>query len=377
MKIRFYLTLAILFITFNCFANKERIDSSAYIKKSVAELQDSLTSVNKQLADIRHTVEISQNDISSTNSSLSNIIASIGITLALAAIIIGFIAWFVNKRADKAAKTLEEIDLKVSEVRGILAKTDAIKTDVEILSDKVKNNISQLYQDLQDEELRNIFDIIIKHPQYFDIYLPLLRTRHKINKKFIPLIAQVVDSLSQGQKQEFYKLLVSIFGDYIILEQSQILAVYIKDPYSFVFFTDKDVDYAIKILSEKYKTIGLTADEDLFIALKILPEARQFSFYHKNLRYEKILSTFGLAYWLRFEKPNLELDVLKKHIESFFNSNPFRYKKNEIGIAYQEFLAYLKDRNVTYNFNKNLDEDIIFEEFIKYSINPHFFVQDM
>ncbi|GAA4907116.1 hypothetical protein GCM10023313_07370 [Mucilaginibacter defluvii] len=319
------------------------------------------------MAELKHSVEIAQNDISSNSSSVANVLASAGITLGIIALSLTGLGFWISNRAT----TVQNILTQVNEA---LSKTEKVKVDVQNLSNKMQDNLSQLFKDLQDEELKSILNLILKNPSHFNLYFPFINAKETAPKNQLQLFIDVLDSVDIGDKNIVYHLITKFYQPSIFLENENLLKVIMKTPDLIYTLSTSDeiLDYTLDVLSIRYKERGLTQDEDRFVKHYFIPFARQNSFTVPNPFYIKIIEKFSIEYYLKHEKPNLTINDLNRLIVTFLSIEPLKYSNTQQYMAYNAFKQYLVENN--YNFKINAyDDDPIAPEFFNYLTDRRFF----
>ncbi|MDN3583784.1 hypothetical protein [Mucilaginibacter flavus] len=179
---KYLLSLILFAISMSVFANgNTKIDSLKILIKQNSDLNNEIQKNRNEIEYTKSLVQVGNGTISnqlsssqSTLSALSTIFSIIGILLAVA---IPSVGWYITKLANRVTKNLAEANQILQTLTKLKTEVKEIEVSVSETQSLIQNNLSALYQSLQDEEITAIFrrlddvpeDIVHFFPQFTTI----------------------------------------------------------------------------------------------------------------------------------------------------------------------------------------------------------------
>jgi hypothetical protein len=153
-------------------------------------------------------IEFQQQMIQTSFSSISNSLTMINVFFSIVALFGIVLAAYITFLTNKMAKSYQN-------AQDLLKKSEAIKVQVDQLNEMIKNNFSELYKLIKEEETRYIIKRLKKEPKDITNLANALGSR-ELSKDYYPDLRACYVSFKQGSEDNRYRnpYIILIFQHY-------------------------------------------------------------------------------------------------------------------------------------------------------------------
>jgi hypothetical protein len=267
----------IVFIAVSSIASP-KIDSLKILNQKNVELSNEIAKNGSEIQGIKSLVEVSNGVISNqlsasqhTISTVSTFFTVIGLFLAVA---LPVAAWYIKRLANSVRVDLNEAKAALEKINEVKISIDAAQQNVNEIQETIKNNLTGLYQSLQHEEIKAIFDRLENEPADLQHFFPKLATNNQLSGNYFENLKSIHNKLFITYTNVATQALILISQHYpkqafndnevlSLLKSNNVLsALYTSEFKNYQnalceFLNDKDISNYMLLFEHSFEAIGV------------------------------------------------------------------------------------------------------------------------